>query len=35
MGPKGYSLTVVPSFLLVSLNMDAILGEVALYKRRS
>jgi len=25
---------VVPSFLLVSLNMDAILGEITLYKRR-
>ena len=33
-GPKGNSLTVVPSFLLASLTVDAILGEVTLCQRR-
>ena len=31
---KGNSLTLVARFLLVSLNIDAILGEVTIYKRR-
>ena len=33
-GPRSDSLTLVPRFLLVSLNMDAILSEVTLYQRR-
>jgi len=33
-GPRDGSLTVVSSFLLVSLNMDAILSEMTLHKRR-
>jgi len=32
--PRYDSLTVVPSFLLVSLNMDAVLGEITLHQRR-
>ena len=32
--PRRDSLTVAPSFLLVSLNMDAILGEITLTRRR-
>jgi len=33
-GPRQDSLTVVSSFLLVALNMDAILGEITLTRRR-